>query len=301
MSSPHPASSPPLLPSAPAAPAVRVRRKASPPEPPARPPSRRRRGRRRGWRRRLGRLWRGLNRVPSPLLTLGLVAVVAGGLFLVNLAHWVIRKPSELLAPVSDLMVKSPAETWAAYGKWFRAYATARVPAELLAALAQIESAGNPAAQTYWRWSPGADDLFGFYRPASSSVGMFQMTAPAYADARRGCVRDHVVVPRGDPRCPAEDEPLRILPSHAIELTAVYLDRGAARLLANHPGAVSPHQRRDLTALLHLCGPGPAGAFVRRGFRLAPGERCGDHDPAAYLAEIERLTVQFRRLADAAE
>jgi hypothetical protein len=45
------------------------------------------------------------------------------------------------------------------------------VTPELLAALAQVESAGNPVAQPHWRlrlsWNPLA-----LYQPASSGVGM---------------------------------------------------------------------------------------------------------------------------------
>jgi len=36
---------------------------------------------------------------------------------------------------------------------------------------------------------------------------------------------------------------------------------------------------------------GPAKAFARRGFRLTPGERCGDHEVAAYLAHISDETA----------
>jgi len=68
--------------------------------------------------------------------------------------NWIVqaaRKPSEVLFPF-DGFTKSPRETWQAYGHLFRRHATEAVPAELLAALAQAESAGNPVARTYWRW-----------------------------------------------------------------------------------------------------------------------------------------------------
>lgn len=49
--------------------------------------------------------------------------------------------------------------------------------------------------------------------------------------------------------------------------------------------------------MIHLCGAGPAKAFIRRGLHLLPGERCGDHDVAAYLAQIKAMKQEFLRLA----
>jgi hypothetical protein len=90
----------------------------------------------------------------------------------------------------------------------------------------------------------------------------------------------------------------RVLPGDAIELAAVYLDRKVAAVLGGLPGAAAtPQQVQDLAALVHLCGTGPAGAFARRGFRLIAGERCGDHDAAAYLAGVNAMKRQFLRLA----
>jgi hypothetical protein len=57
-------------------------------------------------------------------------------------------------------------------------------------------------------------------------------------------------------------------------------------------------QKQDLAAIVHLCGAGPAKAFMRRGFRLAAGERCGDHDAATYLAAFNAMQRQFQRLAE---
>jgi len=60
---------------------------------------------------------------------------------------------------------------------------------------------------------------------------------------------------------------------------------------------ISRQQREELAAVIHLCGAGPAKAFARRGFRLLPGERCGDHDVAAYLAQIDAMKRRFLGLA----
>jgi hypothetical protein len=115
-----------------------------------------------------------------------IVAVV----LLANIVCQVIRKPSELIFFVGGVLDKVPTETWQQYGPLFRKYSTDTITPELLAALAQIESTGNPVARTYWRWRVTWNP-FGMYEPASSAVGLYQMTDAAYAAASRYCVRRH--------------------------------------------------------------------------------------------------------------
>jgi hypothetical protein len=100
----------------------------------------------------------------------------------VNWTYQVIRKPSELFFPVSGTLTKAPAETWRSYAPLFRRHATATITPELLAALAQVEGAGDPVARTYWRWQV-AWHPFEVYRPASSAVGMYQITDPTFREA----------------------------------------------------------------------------------------------------------------------
>jgi hypothetical protein len=220
----------------------------------------------------------------------------------VNLAYQVIRKPTELFFPVSGALTKPPAETWRQYAPLFREYSTSVVTPELLAALAQSESAGDPVARTYWRWRLSWNPLK-LYQPASSAVGMYQMTDPAFAEARRYCIHDHQVAEDGPwyaRSCWLKSTYTRVIPSHAIELTAIYLDRAVTSLTeGTRLAAATKSQKQDLAALIHLCGAGPGEAFARNGFRLAPAERCGDHDAGAYLARVNAAKRQFRRLAAA--
>ena len=116
---------------------------------------------------------------------LGLIALVAA-----DFVYQVIRKPTELFFPVSGALFKTPAETWRAYGALFHRYSTALIEPEQLAALAQAEASGNPLVRTYWRWSWPARP-FDVYRPASSAVGMFQITDPTFAEASQYCIHDH--------------------------------------------------------------------------------------------------------------
>ncbi|HZF32843.1 MAG TPA: lytic transglycosylase domain-containing protein [Candidatus Angelobacter sp.] len=259
----------------------------------------RRRGRRRGgnaparWRQRAQWLWRHLNAAPRPLRIAVIGTTVLALLAATNLVYQVARKPTEMFFPVAGALDKMPVATWAEYGPLFREYSTAAIPPELLAALAQVEGAGNPLARTYWRWRLTWNPL-AIYRPASSAVGMYQMTDAAFAAAREACIRDHAVVED----CWFTGLYSRVLPSHAIELAAVSLDRQVAAILAQRPrhARATAQQRQDLAALVHLCGAGPAKAFARRGFRLLPGQRCGDHDAARYLAAVTAMKQQFQRL-----
>ena len=277
----------------------------------ARVPSRRTRIRRvsnallrplRRWRKRA--LWarRRLKAAPRAGRIVFIAAAILAVFSATNLAYQVMRKPTEMFFPVSGALNKVPAETWRQYASLFREYSTAAITAELLAALAQVEGAGNPVARTYWRWRLTWHP-FAIYQPASSAVGMYQMTDAAFAEARRYCIRQHTVVEEGNrddwPSCWFNGLYTRVVPSHAVELTAVFLDRNVAAILARLPnGTASPLQKQELATIIHLCGAGPAMAYARRGFHLsAAGERCGDHDVATYLAEVNAMKRQFLRLA----
>ena len=225
-----------------------------------------------------------------------IIGVVLALVALVAALNWIIqavRKPSEALFPF-DSFVKTPAETWDEYGYLFRVHATAAVPAELLAALAQVESAGNPAARTYWRWRLDWNPIE-VYRPASSAVGMYQITDARFADAKRLCIHRNTRVEAGawyDPRtCWFNAFYFRVVPSHAIEMTAAFLDGSISQV----PGTAG--QRQDLAAVIHLCGATAGEAFARRGFRPAPGQRCGEHDLRGYLARVNTVKREFARLA----
>jgi len=235
---------------------------------------------------------RWLNTAPRPL-RLGILGAAALLVFgAANLVYHVAKKPTEMFWPVSGVLAKSPAETWAAYAPLFRKYSTASVTPELLAALAQVEGAGDPLAETYWRWRFSWNP-FAIYAPASSAVGMYQMTDPAFAEARHYCIRDHKLVEG----CWFDALYSRVLPGDAIELASVFLDRNVAAILARHPKAkAGARQKEDLAAVIHLCGASVGETFARRGFRLSRGERCGDHEAGAYVAKVKAMRREFARL-----
>jgi hypothetical protein len=221
----------------------------------------------------------------------------------VNWAYQVIRKPSELLFPVSGVLYRSPAETWETYAPIFRGHATSVMTADLLAALAQVEGSGNPIARTYWRWSLTGKP-FDLYRPASSAVGMYQITDGTFAQARRYCIHDHVVVEDGAwdefHSCWFNSLYTRTVPSHAVELTSAYLDRSVADILRRRGiNAATLQQKQNLAALIHLCGAGAGDSYARRGLRLSASQLCGDHEARVYVARVNAMKTLFARMARA--
>jgi hypothetical protein len=246
------------------------------------------------------RAWRLFRGAPG-FLQFSVVIVLALLLwFAVNGTYQVVRKPSELFFPVSGTLNKTPAETWREYGPLFRSYSTDLMTAPLLAALAQVEGSGNPVARTYWRWSL-TPAPFNVYRPASSAVGMYQITDGTFREARRLCIRNHRVVEDGRwndwNSCWFNWTYTRVIPSHAVQLTSAYLDRAVASVLERHAlrGATLA-RKQDLATLIHLCGAGAGDSYAKRGLRLSDDQRCGDQKARDYLARVNAQKRTFEDL-----
>ena len=250
---------------------------------------------------------RALRALRAAPLTVRLVVGAVVVLAVWSAANWVyqvIRKPTELFFPVSGVLSKTPSETWRQYESLFRQHSTAVITPDLLAALAEVEGAGNPVARTYWRWHVTRNP-FELYRPASSAVGMYQITDATFREAKRYCIHDHAVVEYGpwhDLRsCWFNSLYTRVVPSHAIELTSALLDRRVASTLERQRIATATlQQKQDLAAVIHLCGAGAGDAYAKRGFRLTAGQQCGDHDVRGYLARVNAMKRVFARIAAAA-
>lgn len=227
-----------------------------------------------------------------------LVALALAAWLAADVVYQVVRKPTELVGVVLPTRAKAPAATWEAYRGHFEENATGLLSAELLAALAQVESSGDPLARTYWVWRWSWNPLQ-LYRPASSAVGLLQMTDGTFAEARRLCIHDHRVARDGpwhDPSgCWLNALYFRVLPGHAIELAAARLHLLVEEALAGRRAPRREEVER-LAAVIHLCGRERGGPFAGRGFRPAPGERCGDHDLGRYLGRVEELERTFARL-----
>ena len=228
-------------------------------------------------------------RLPIVVIMVAAVVVLAAANWLVQL----LRKPSEAFFPFDRVLAKTPAQTWRQYRALFIEHSTAVMTPELLAALAQAEGAGNPVARTYWRWRVSWNPAE-VYRPASSAVGMYQITDARFAEAKRYCIHNHVSV---EDSCWFNALYFRTLPSHAVEMTSAFLDRRTAQLLAQTDAqAANLQQKQNLAAVIHLCGASVGEAYARRGFRPAARERCGEHDLRAYLARLNALKREFEAI-----
>jgi hypothetical protein len=133
---------------------------------------------------------------------------------------------------------------------------------------------------------------------------MFQITDGTFAEAKRYCIHDHLVVEDGpwhDVRgCWFNALYTRVVPGHAVEMTAALLDRAVADILRrNRISHASVQQQQDLAAIIHLCGGGAGDAYARRGFRFTRGQRCGAHAASRYLSRVNTMKREFSRLAAA--
>lgn len=246
------------------------------------------------------RWMRAFSHTPATFQFSVLAALLVTIWFGLNWIYQVVRKPSELFFPVSGVLYKLPEETWDTYESVFRKHSTATITPAFLAALAQIEASGNPIARTYWRWSL-TESPFDLYAPASSAVGMYQITDGTFAESRRYCIHDHVVVEDGPwhdvHSCWFNGMYTRVIASHSVELTSAYLDQRVARALAKARIArATLRQKEDLAAIIHLCGAGAGERYARRGLRLVARQRCGDHDVRAYINRVQGMKTVFLRL-----
>ena len=212
-----------------------------------------------------------------------------------NWLYHTVNKPSEIFFPLDRSLNKHPSETWNQYESLFKEHATALITPNFLAALAQVEGSGNPVALTYWRWKLSWNPLE-WYSPASSAVGMFQITEGTFNQAKRYCIHDHKVVEDGAwddwQTCWFNILYTRVVPSHAIELTAAFLDRQVRQTIGRRQG-VTLKQKQNLAAVIHLCGVGAGRAYVARGLHLSRHQRCGAHNVSRYLKRVNQLKHGF--------
>lgn len=230
-----------------------------------------------------------------------LSVVVASAVVLA--ANWcwqVWRKPTEIVGLLDVWNYKTPRELWTAYGPVFKEKSTSIMTPELLAALAHVETGGNPIARTYWKWSWSAD-WDRVFAPASSAAGMFQIIDGTLKEAENFCVKEgRVFRDRGRRReCAHKVAFSRLFPTDAVEMTAARLHWEAERIAAEvysrkRARTLDLNTYRKIAVVAHLCGAGAAERFARAHFSWQSLGRCGDHSPQRYYERVRRLSLTFK-------
>jgi hypothetical protein len=221
--------------------------------------------------------------------------IVVGLFFALNFLVQIGRKPAEALGMLGLGKSRSVAETWRVFSRDFQRHATEITAPTFLAAMAQVESSGNPLATPKWRfrWS---GSFWRWFAPESTSVGLFQLTDGGFERAKKFCIQKGQVVRAGPwhdwHSCWFNWAYLRISASDSIEMTSAYLHHEVTTSLAGRKTSLA-NQRR-LAAVIHLCGPGKARTFIRSGFDLAAAGHCGRHNVRRYVETIERHDRQLR-------
>jgi hypothetical protein len=128
---------------------------------------------------------------------------------------------------------------------------------------------------------------------------MFQITEGTFAEARRFCVRDGKVYrdPGNGSVCWTTPVYSRLLPAHAIEMTSARLHHYAESIAAGARKRASIRDLQALATVIHLCGVGKGERFARAGYSALRIGRCGDHNPAVYLARVRGLQGQFQKIS----
>jgi len=80
-------------------------------------------------------------------------------------------------------------------------------------------------------------------------------------------------------------------------MTSANPDRSVAAMLATRNVAVSHAEKQVHAPMIHHSGARAGDAYARNGFRLAQGQRCGDHDVRAYLIQVSTMRRLFARLS----
>ena len=213
----------------------------------------------------------------------------------------VIRKPAHLLTPITKYFYKVPSETWNSYQGIFTSYETETLDAPFLAALAQAESAGNPIATPYWEFN-FQQDILSFFRPASSSLGIYQMTYDTFQDAKRFCFVDGKIVMDLNKKelknCWSNDFKFRFSVTDSVHLTSARLSYYTESILTKYRKKASIKQRQQTAAIIQLCGPGKGEQFARSGFAVNQMGSCGSHSVAAYIKRVFKYKQTFVTMAE---
>lgn len=210
-----------------------------------------------------------------------------------NFLWQIYQKPAEVVALLGWSENKSHSETWSTYSDFFEQYSTRIITPHFLAALAQIESGGNPLATPQWKFRL-TDRLSKIFSPQSSSVGLYQFTSGTFEKAKQYCIRNGEAQKAN---CWLNTVYARIFPSHSIEVASAYLDTEVRRLMKKHKKRLNKNMAQNLAGVIHLCGSHKAEIYFKSGFDVRSLGKCGSHNPRTYLKRLRQSRRAFKRLS----
>lgn len=217
------------------------------------------------------------------------VLMLALLLFSINFFYQVYSNPLHLLSFLSRPFSKTPQQTWETYKDVFERAAVGRVTAPLIAAIAQVESQGNPLAAPTWTLQMSSD-LKEVYAPASSAFGIMQITKGTFERMQRICSEMQT--------CSSGNFSTRMRATDSIGMVAHYLHSVMTEMLGNKRVALlRDEQVTELASVIHLCGPEVGGRLVQNRFRLKMLSKCGAHWPQVYTNRVMVMKKQFEAMS----
>lgn len=208
-------------------------------------------------------------------------------IFLINLAYHTYQNPIHLLSFAAKPFYKTPLQTWQSYRETFERHGDERITPPLLAAIAYVESSGNPLAAPPWKWSISTD-VAEIFAPASSAFGLMQITKGTFQTMRQIAKEEGKPVPIMT-RLRVED---------SVQLSAIHLRRKVQELIGERGWAKLDRRRStQLASVIHLCGPEIGRKLVKFGYKTERLPRCGSHWPEVYTNRVWDLRQQFEKLS----
>lgn len=212
-----------------------------------------------------------------------------------NFLWQIYQKPAEVVALLGWSKDKSHVSTWNNYAGFFNQHSTRLMTPQFLAALAQIESSGNPLATPQWKFRL-TDRLSRVFSPQSSSVGLYQFTSGTFDKAKKYCIKNGEAQ---SVNCWFNSVYTRVFPSHSIEVASAYLDTEVRRLMKKHKKRLNLNMAQNLAGVIHLCGINKAEKYFQSGFNTNKIGECGTHNPRLYLKRLRQSRRAFNRISKA--
>lgn len=207
-------------------------------------------------------------------------------LAVLNLGYHLVKNPIHVLSFFSHPMNKTPHQTWSAYQDIFLKEARGRISASLLAALAQVESLGNPFAAPDWRVGLSTD-LTQIYQPASTAFGLLQITRGTFQQMLSSC--EYLGV-----ECPTPTFATRARVRDSVVLTSAYLDLTSQQQLGSLYSKVPEDKIVQHASVVHLCGKEVGLRLIKNNFEAKWLSRCGSHVPHLYIRKV----IQNKKIFD---